>query len=448
MDSLCGAITSRPVAPTPGAARAFIRDAAIALLLLLGVARPAPATGSGALALSTPADPLCAVRVGACAPGPYVAVLSAFPAELEPLLAATQVTETVALGERTAYVGILAGARVVLVRSGIGFVNATTTAIEILDRFPIAAFVFSGVAGSRLDIGDVAVPAEWTDGTDVFPVAPPLLDIAATLASPPVALEQCTPVPPDPPGAIVCLHRSPRIVVGGRGESGDPFDGRPFPCTPGAGPVFGCAPSIIGPALTPEASAAEAIGPDATDMESAAVARVALDAGIPFIAVRGVSDGGGDPLGLPGFPAQFFAYYRLAANNAAAVTMALLEAWSRTERNIAARPPGERPGPPRPRIAAACAWARAADPVCGDSRVPGDATRRVARACRLEARAASTETAPTQAERAAQRARKEWRKAEMRIESRAGRGLAPDCRVALATALTEREIAPRVGDSR
>jgi hypothetical protein len=37
-----------------------------------------------------------------------------------------------------------------------------------------------------------------------------------------------------------------------------------------------------------------------------------------------VSDGAGDPLGLPGFPSQFVVYRQLAANNAAAVTLALL----------------------------------------------------------------------------------------------------------------------------
>jgi nucleoside phosphorylase len=63
----------------------------------------------------------------------------------------------------------------------------------------------------------------------------------------------------------------------------------------------------------------------AVDMESAAVARAAAAAGLPFIAFRAVSDGEGDPLGLPGFPAQFFAYYPLAANNAAAAATAFLE---------------------------------------------------------------------------------------------------------------------------
>ncbi len=37
-------------------------------------------------------------------------------------------------------------------------------------------------------------------------------------------------------------------------------------------------------------------------------------------------------LGLPGFPAQFFAYYRLASSNAAAATNAFLEGWNRHDR--------------------------------------------------------------------------------------------------------------------
>src|SRR5439155_855847 len=82
--------------------------------------------------------------------------------------------------------------------------------------------VFSGVAGSRLDIGDVAAPAEWSDGTASFPVGASLLAVAQTLPSPPVPLERCTPVPPDPPGPRVCLDHPPRIVAGGSGECAAP----------------------------------------------------------------------------------------------------------------------------------------------------------------------------------------------------------------------------------
>jgi hypothetical protein len=65
------------------------------------------------------------------------------------------------------------------------------------------------------------------------------------------------------------------------------------------------------------------------DMETAAVARVAAEREIPFVGFRGVSDGAGDPLDLPGFPVQFFAYYRVAADNAAAATVATLQRLAR-----------------------------------------------------------------------------------------------------------------------
>ena len=57
------------------------------------------------------------------------------------------------------------------------------------------------------------------------------------------------------------------------------------------------------------------------------MASVAAQHRVPFLGVRGVSDGQGDPLHLPGVPSQFFVYRQLAGNNAAAVTMAFLHEW-------------------------------------------------------------------------------------------------------------------------
>ena len=49
--------------------------------------------------------------------------------------------------------------------------------------------------------------------------------------------------------------------------------------------------------------------------------------GVPFLGIRGISDGPGDPLHLPGFPFQFFYYKKVAADNAARVTAAFLQSW-------------------------------------------------------------------------------------------------------------------------
>lgn len=69
---------------------------------------------------------------------------------------------------------------------------------------------------------------------------------------------------------------------------------------------------------------------DAGDMGSAAVAKIASDNATPFIVFRALSDGEGDPLMLPGFPMQFFAYRQYAANNAALVALAFLAEWSQS----------------------------------------------------------------------------------------------------------------------
>jgi nucleoside phosphorylase len=63
------------------------------------------------------------------------------------------------------------------------------------------------------------------------------------------------------------------------------------------------------------------------DEETGASAAVANSHGVPFIGFRGISDGTADPLMLPGFPAQFFVYTQLAADNAAKVTLAFVNAY-------------------------------------------------------------------------------------------------------------------------
>lgn len=374
------------------------------LRLLLGLL----ALGGVARAAAPPADPFCGLATDACAT-PYVLVVTAFPAETSAVLARTDVSDAVVAGDRTFYVGRCGGAPVVVVRGGIGLRNAAATTQAALARFAISTILFSGVAGSDEDIADVVVPAEWSGVGGVFAVDAALLEAARGLTAP---LTECTPVPPSPPGPLVCMGRTPRIVVGGRGESADPFGENPLPCSVGGGAVFGCEDGIVTNAVAQGAPAY----PDAVDQETAAVARIAAEAGIPFLGVRGVSDGGGDPLNLGGFPNQFFAYYVISAENAAAVVEALLDAVTPD-----GLPQGTAPG-------AACNWARAATPACDGVTIPRGVTRRVDTACSLL-------TTPLVA-RTAARIRTTWRRAA-RTVARAKK-LPRDCRSALADALKAR----------
>jgi nucleoside phosphorylase len=273
---------------------------------------------------------LCATATDEHAAAPYLALLSAFPAEVAPLVAAAEIESTVEAAGRLYYTGRLDGVSVVLGVTGIGMVNAARTAENVLATFDVAGLVVSGVAGSHHRIGDVVVPFKWVERGRVrtFRVNRALLALAqrgaTELAAP---LERCTPVPPtDPDGEVVCLPFEPAIVFGGRGVSGDPFGGATFPCIPGGGELFGCELPPPETAAVVTRVAARSADPDVEDMETAAVARVARRHRVPFLAVRAVSDGAGDPLGDRGFPAQFFDYYRLAAHNEGLVARAVVAA--------------------------------------------------------------------------------------------------------------------------
>ena len=397
-------------------AHARLLLAAILVLPRLVLAcEPAPAAAS-------PFDGLCGVLSGTCTRAPHVAVLSAFPAEQRMLRAAAAVTERVEIDGRPVLLGRLAGQPVALTLTGIGLVNAAAATEALIAHLDLSAIVFSGVAGSPFRIGDVIVPATWTDAASrSFAVDPGLLAEAETVAASAPALERCTPVPPNPPGAEVCLPHVPGVIVGGSGQSSDPFGGKSLPCQPGGGEIFGCDTEAL-------ATAREESAPVAIDEESAAVAAVASAHGVPFLIVRGVSDGAGDPLGLPGFPAQFFAYYRLAADNAATVVMRLLETLPTS---------GTSSGPVRAGPASACAFERAAAPACQGVSAPRRVGQLVSRACALRARAADM-----QADRLARRAAVRFRHAAALVRHRR---LPSCCAAALAARLRAAAAAVSAG---
>lgn len=268
------------------------------------------------------------------------------PLELEPLLRALPHETTTTVEGRTFYASRLDRRPVVLAMTGIGMANARSTAEVAFAHLGALPTLFCGVAGSVHRIGDVAVPGSWTGdgGTTWHEADPPLLAAAGRITVELAGDTSLGDVPlahdPPAPGTPVTLPHRPALHVGGRGTSSDPFGGVAVPCIPGGGDVLGCAPTLAGEE-PPDAEevrrlleaafehAVEPLAPttdtyEAQDMETAAVAAVAADHGAPFLGVRGVSDGPGDPLGLPGFPTQFFAYRHLAAANAAAVTLALL----------------------------------------------------------------------------------------------------------------------------
>jgi nucleoside phosphorylase len=269
-------------------------------------------------------------------------ILTAFPVEADAVLSHTVIESdpVVVADRRHFYLGSIHGKKVIMAMTGIGLVNATETTETALTYFSssIGAVLFSGVAGGagRTGIADVAIPARWTldNGTTFQPVDAGMLAAAENLA---VALTTAR-----------WMRREPALVVGGDGCSYDNNNGQAFPQIPHAGGVFGCQPrtapdrSIFASGnffqtawpwlrhgLVSNAKVMSAADPayDATDSETAAAQAVADAYGVPFLGIRGMSDGPGDPLRLPGFPFQFFVYNKVAAVNAAGVTAEFLRRW-------------------------------------------------------------------------------------------------------------------------
>jgi nucleoside phosphorylase len=324
--------------------------------------RRALAVAAGAAMLAGPV-PAIAAATGGASCRPRTLVLSAMPIELGPLLAQEKVQRIVTVGGHDFFVGTLRGHDVVLSLTGIGPVNATARTKLALRTFRcghasgIRSVVFSGVAGGDW-IGSVTVPDRWTldHGKTFIPVNRQMLAAARHVARSHVALEQQAPagdpacgcvLSPDTVPTVSVTHK-PTVEIGGAGDTTDPFSGRALPCAPGGGDVFGCEPCVLqsnaeqatqfptgaAPFIDPSfftgyfSSTATSGTYVAEDEETAAVATVATKAHLPFIGFRAVSDGGGDPMHLPGFPAQFFYYRQISADNAATVTLAFLSDWS------------------------------------------------------------------------------------------------------------------------
>ncbi len=280
---------------------------------------------------------------------PRTLILTAFPAEADAVLARATLDEdpVVVVDGRHYYLGVLGGTNVLVAMTGIGMANATDTTEAALTgalSATITAVVFTGVSGGfgRTRIGDVAVPRRWTPdrGDTWYAVDLDMLEAARELD---VQLKSTGRL------TLIDLHREPELHVGGDGFSDDNNNGAAFPSIPFGGAVFGPQP-LRAPDFSPlfTGNFFRAVGPfvvrgiignitglftaanppvDAVDQETAAAHRVADAHGVPFLGIRGMSDGPGDPLRLPGFPFTFFVYKRIAADNAAIVTEAFLRNW-------------------------------------------------------------------------------------------------------------------------
>ncbi len=197
-----------------------------------------------------------------------IGIIGAMDLEVDALKAQMQIEREVTKANMTFCEGTLNGASVVIVKSGIGKVNAGICTQILVDLFNITHVINTGIAGSLnadLDIGDILVSTDaiYHDmDVAVFGYAlghvPGMKEAAFTADKRLVrlAMESCKAVNPD----ITC--RSGRVV------SGDQFIS---------------SKEVKERLIT-------SFGGFCAEMEGAAIAHAAVLNDIPFVIIRAISD--------------------------------------------------------------------------------------------------------------------------------------------------------------
>jgi adenosylhomocysteine nucleosidase len=227
-----------------------------------------------------------------------LAIVAAMQQELAAVLALMPDEHKEAVAGREFWRGHLHGEEVVAVLSRIGKVAAATTATVLIERFRVDRIVFTGVAGglaAGVKVGDVVVADSFMqhdlDASPIFPrYEVPLYGLSRFATDPELSARLAAAARRALPG--VGVHRG--LVV-----SGDRF-------------VSTTAESRALQSALPEALAVE--------MEGAAFAQVCHDYGVPFAAVRTISDRADDAAHLDF--TQFI--QEVASRYSAAIVAALL----------------------------------------------------------------------------------------------------------------------------
>ncbi|MGV3573426.1 MAG: 5'-methylthioadenosine/adenosylhomocysteine nucleosidase [Ramlibacter sp.] len=231
---------------------------------------------------------------------PRIAIVAAMQQELAAVLALLPDEARQVHAGRDFWVGHLHGREVVTVLSRIGKVAAATTAAALIERFGVDGIVFTGVAGGLargVNVGDVVLAEGFVqhdlDASPIFPRYEVPLYGTSTFATDAALTERlATAVRQALPAARV--HR-------GLVASGDRFV-----------------------SSSTESQALQLALPDAlaVEMEGAAFAQVCHDYGVPFAAVRTVSDRADDEA-----HGDFLRFIEdVASRHSAAIVEALLRA--------------------------------------------------------------------------------------------------------------------------
>lgn len=228
-----------------------------------------------------------------------IGIIGAMELEVEQLKEQMQVEKIVKKAAMEFYEGTLDGVSVVIVKSGIGKVNAALCSQILVDLFEVTHLINTGVAGSlnaKLDIGDILISKDAVHhDMDVTPLGyakgqVPQMDTFAFAADEKMisaAEQSCKKVNPD------------ISVVVGRVVSGDQF----------------ISSSVVKESLI------ENFQGDCAEMEGAPIAHAAYLNGIPFVIIRAISDKADNSAEM-----DYPTFERAAAKHSAALVKDMIKA--------------------------------------------------------------------------------------------------------------------------
>jgi adenosylhomocysteine nucleosidase len=245
-------------------------------------------------------------------PEPLIAILNAYPPEMEAMIKSFDLngpafTNEVVRGFRF-YRGTLDGQNVLVVETGMSPVNAAMALQIALIQYPVTHVLFAGVAGGTdptLEVGDVVIPERWAyhdeaayynedpanPGTyliaDYFKQKYPNFgmifpdDVVATRASEPGFVR--VPTFPADPALLAVARRAIEKMGPVKGER----TGRTLRIEVGGAGVTG---SVFLDNAAYREHVFKTWGARSVDMETTAYAQVCYTNEIPFLAIRALSD--------------------------------------------------------------------------------------------------------------------------------------------------------------
>ena len=238
--------------------------------------------------------------------GQTIAIISALHEEQAGLLARMPGQQPERLAGREFWRGQLQGHEVIAVLSGIGKVAAATTTAVLMERFQPQQLIFTGVAGGIGDgvaVGDIVVGSSYLQHD---------MDASPLFARHELPGYGCSRLPADP-RLLALLQRAAEDAIAWLPRQLDPATRAAFGLH---SPRVHSGKIITGDRFVATAAESRALRGElgtalAVDMESAAVAQVCHDYGVPFCAVRTVSDRADDQahVDFPAFLQQVARHY-------------------------------------------------------------------------------------------------------------------------------------------